>query len=361
MVPTTQDYDFRYGQRSQGQMTGTREGITAVADRINVFISSTFAGLELEREFVALTCRRMGLRARFYPEESTAGSHERDYLRQLERCQLMICILTIESAAVVEEVELAAQLGIPVIELAPERALSDGSFARLEGATQMLGRFHRFQRPYRNLAELEQAVESAVSEIFTQRWSSSTTFRNFDGQIYDDLSLRLRRASYRYAAGQETSILVLGPRKSRQVYEAQYFDALRGRVERCLADPSDGFQFIHVFSAAKTLDAVGSPEYSRANEAVEWLHGLLPSLKNNRKVVVAPVDGEITAAHINDSTVAIATRLVDRYFVDLEAAGPAANELWRLMLHARDRKEVELGQFIARVQAKLSSTAGGGG
>lgn len=324
-------------------------------DQINVFISSSFEGMEHEREFVALTCSRMGLRARFYPEESTAGSYERDYLRKLHACQLMICILTTESEAVVEELEVAQQLGIPVIELAPERRAPSGRSATLQGATSMLGRFHRFQRSYRSLAELERAIQSAVSEIFTLRWTSATQFRNFDGRVYDEISTSLRQSTYRYAAGQETSILVLGPRRTRSVYEHEYLEALHRRIERSLTDSTDRFQFIHLFSAPRTLDAVNDKEYHRIADSVSWLCEHLPLLRDHPRVVVAPIDGEITAAHIHDSTVGIATRIGDRYFVNLDAAGPAANDIWKLMLHARDSRGVELGGFVEEVKDRLEA------
>ncbi len=324
-----------------------------MGDRIDVFISSTLADLAFEREFVALTCRRMGLLAHFYPEESTAGSLKRDYLRQLHKCHLMICILTTESAAVVEELELAQQLGIPVVELAPERPTSDGRFSRLKGAGSMFGRFHRFQHAYRSLADLETAIEAAISEIFTLRWTSAATFGTLDGRVYDNIAVSLREASYRYGAGQETSILVLGPRRARMVYESQYLDATRERIERCLNDGSDQFTFVHIFSAAKTLDAAQLHEYPRLAESLEWLEKVEPRLRDNPRVVVAPIDGEITAAHICDTTIGIATQIVGQHWVTLNAAGLAANDLWKLMLQARDSNGIDLKTFIEQVRCRI--------
>jgi len=178
----------------------------------------------------------------------------------------MICVLGHESAAVEAELESAQRLGIPAIELALEHRVSDGSFARLEGAKTMLGKYRRYQRAYRSLADLEAAIESAVSEVFAHRWTSAATLGTFGGTVYESIAMSLFEASYRYGAAQETSILVLGPRQSRSVFETQYFDALRSRIERCLSGEADDFHLIHIFSAQRTLQAADSTEYKRITD-----------------------------------------------------------------------------------------------
>jgi Domain of unknown function (DUF4062) len=315
-----------------------------MSGQIRVFVSSTFKDLRREREYLAIVLERMNLHVKLFPEEAGPGTGQNDYLKYLDKCHLMIAVLTGDSSAVQLELDKAERIGIPVLELAPLLDMSGGTLGLGPMAQQQRSRKARFQRKFSTLKELGEAVTETISEILLDRFESTQEFKPFTSDIYRALESDLGSASRQHALAQQTSSLVLGAKKDRKPYESPYLDKLRKTAG------NNGVRFLHIFSWEATLEAVKSGEYPDAGSSIRWLAGQ----KIGDDFKVCPIRGDVTAVVVNDSLVQVGTRLgTERFLIDANQAGSLARSIWDKLETYAAEYSTQLPIFLAECETRL--------
>lgn len=312
-----------------------------MGSRPTIFISSTFSDLRYEREFVADVCDEMGFDVLFFPEHSTAGGGQRDYLTSENDAQILVYLVTRESDAVKEELELAAELGLFVVQLARVEELGDDATAISKFAGS-LRHGARYQDVFRTLAELRTKVREGVSEAVARRLSDRGGLAEWSPSSYESAAAIVRATNWRFGLVQDTSSLLLGPRRGRLSEERKFLDSVCSFVSRVVESDSDGpleqepgtarwpeVPFIHVFNASATIEAIRSGEYPFMDEFLGALEDFYLPLVKAGRVVICGIDLEVSPILICDDSCEIGTRLADRiYYGRFSAFGSSASRLW---------------------------------
>ncbi len=312
--------------------------------RPTIFISSTFSDLRYEREFVAGVCGEMGFDVLFFPEHSTTGEGQRDYLTSENDAQILIYLVTRESDAVKEELELAEELGLFVVQLARVEELGDEATAISEYATSLRGGA-RYQDVFRTLAELRTKVREGVSEAVARRLSDRGGLAEWNPSSYETAAGIVRAGNRRFGLVQDTSSLLLGPKSGRLSEERKFLDSVRsfiGRVvdsrgprsvqgteEDISATKWPEVPFIHVFNASATTEAIRTGEYPFMDEYREILEDSYLPLVREGRIAICGIDLEVSPILVCDDSCEIGTRLADRiYYGRFSAYGSSASRLW---------------------------------
>lgn len=301
-------------------------------ERVRVFISSTWANLRREREYIAAVCRDLALEPMYFPENSLAGSNVRDFIARVQESHIVIHVATQPSAFVDAELEAAEALGIPIIELAERQLLADRSGTKV--TDEALARRRRslgFQRDFDTLEELGEAVRTGLSAMLARRFGSVLSVKAFGEDAYDKARLSIQAAHYRLATVQETSTLVLGPRHERQLSERRFLEELQ-RLIAAVLDGSRDVQVVHVFDGGTTKEALNAKEMYRASEAtIAWLLDRADAIEAHEKVTISVSDGPLTATIVADSALEMSTVLGRRYYLWLAEVGGAAHDMWEVI------------------------------
>ena len=320
-----------------------------MADQIRVFISSTYSDYRFDREYVAMQCRQMGLEPRMYPDMGTAGARK-DYLEVLQECDVMVLLIPArDSDAVAEEIRLARANGIPFVPLVRSQPALSTRGARLAKRQAEYLRENRVEHisDYESLDQLGTAARDGIARVIHRRFTSPMHFVRWTSNVYQQAARFLYLAGSRVAIAQQTSTLVLGPKKGRIRYENEFYTEFLQRIKEAVEQGEP--RILHVFDGEATADEWNGhkDQYPRWEEAQSELRGILPSIKDPGQVKIACSKQRVTAAMVGDASFQVCAMYGNRHYAWVHEFASGANELWEILDElAEDR--MEMGDYLDR-------------
>jgi hypothetical protein len=292
----------------------------------------------------------MGFDVLFFPEHSTAGGGQRDYLSAENDAQILVYLVTRESEAVREELKLAAELGLYVVQLARVQEFDDGGSGISELARSERGG-PRYQGVFRTLDELQERVREGVAEAVARRLSDRRGLTEWGPASYEVAAANVRATNHRFGLVQDTSSLLLGPKAKRMSEERRFLESVDSFIDRTIPQVATGKRrasraqdsdaalvqttwpvvpFIHVFNSSSTMEALRKvDDYPFIEERIEKLGSFYLPLVQQGRIAICGIDAEVSPILVCDDSCEIGTRLADRvYYGRFSEFGASANRLW---------------------------------
>jgi hypothetical protein len=328
--------------------------------RLQLFISSAFQSLRYEREFLCLACERMGWEALYYPEQSHAGSPSRDYLRRLRDAHVLVYIIGQHaSAAAQQELDLARDLGIPIVPFARWTQTRNGR-RRPKAADAFVAQTGaEFVQGFDSLRELEEGLVAGVSAVIADRVArSNVSLEPYSEHLYVEARELLGLAERRYAIAQKTSTLALGAHRSRIGPEDSWLSEWHEAILGVLSG-KDGRELVHIFDSKATLTALTGAEranFPEAADAIAFMRAILPRLGSTPAVRIIARQRPVAPAVLSDGGLLIpATYEVTHYF-RVGHALTAANQLWEVLNRIAGEEAdamAHLEDFVGRAEVAV--------
>jgi hypothetical protein len=328
--------------------------------RLQVFISSAFWTLQYEREFLALTCERMGWDALEFPEDAIAGSPGKEYLRRLREADVLVYLVgTQRSAATDRELELAQEIGIPIVPFARWNQTRGGR-RQPKAAKEFIARTGaEFMQCFDSLRELEQGLIDGVSAVIAERVArANVSLEPYSERLYVDARELLELSERRYGVAQQTSTLLLGPNKSRRGPEDVWLAEWKAAIANALNGDTK-LELLHIFHGKATMDQLQGKrrsDFPDAAKSIAYVKSILPLLSAGAQVRVVMRERPVAPALLADGGLLIpATYEVSHYF-RVRHALSAANQLWTVFDRIADEHDdalTRLADFLDAAEAVL--------
>jgi isopentenyl-diphosphate delta-isomerase len=318
-----------------------------MADRLRVFVSSTFADLRLEREYLIEVLTQMGLEPVLLPELSAPGDFATGFLRELDESHLVIYLVTRKSKAVDRELLRAKEIGLPVVELAQKPA-SRLARKRRESIPHQQGEFG-------NLHELRAKVEEGVATAISRRFAATSSMKFLGDDVYNSCQLYVDRAQRRLGIIQRTSSLILGPRRDRLEEEGRFLRALQKRLDGIKAGDDPMLEIAYLFHRDDTLRELreNASAYPHARDAIVWLRAF--GEPAHAGIRVLPVSEATTPLVLMDSTLSLTATIGRNLWFEQLEAGRASLATWDQLVNVSESGPLSLRSVLEEAMSVLDS------
>lgn len=325
-----------------------------MADRVQVFISSTFEDHALDREFIEILCKEMNLTPKMFPEHSIAG-RSREYLKALSESHVMLLLVPDRnSKPVKEEIDCSRMNGIPFVPFFKVKPGAAKNYRSILNRSKKFKLEHSTEHAcvYSTLNELSRGVKDGIAAILATRMSDKLVLMPWTADVYEQARVFLPLSGSRLGIAQCTSTFILGPHIDR-LQENAFHDNCYEFIESILSGSND-VRLLHVFDRKATMNDIvdNKVSYPYLKETLNRLEKLLPEIDATTSVKFIPTDGNLTPAMVGDNRFQVATVFGDqRFYMWLSESRSGANRLWEILNGITPSKS--LSDFIVEAKASL--------
>lgn len=261
-------------------------------DKLRVFVSSRIHENERWREAIQGSIDSAGHLAVLYPERSDGQRRTRDFRKGLADSDVVVYLLSGPPTAwVQQELDDVFKSGKPLIALEHRDSNSGADFA--EEHSLML-------RKFASLDDLNSIVIAELEGIISRRFQRPRDLYYWGGDTYQRAIEFIRGANEKFALLQETSSLVLGPKRDWDDAEKRFLEAFYTLAEDTTAGKSK-CEILHLFDREATAQAL-LREPSRYPNAAEWFSRLHQLQATNPRVRIAGVGSPLSPLMISDDS-----------------------------------------------------------
>lgn len=295
------------------------------APKLRVFLSSRIRGNSPWRDIIAQALEECAHEAIRFPESWHGQREAYAFLPAVQASDVMVYLISEYSPEVEHELQVARQEGIPLVLLA-NRAVGDpGSWHLTDEARRWLHSEVNV-KIFVDSQELAAIVKNEVEGIISRRFAEPRGLTEWGPEAYKAAAGLISSCGSRFALCQETSSLLLGPRRGRLAQERRFlaslFDVVFERATRT------GIEVRHVFDQECTASEIEGDRRSYP-EAIEWLDRTM-ELVDGGRIRLLPSNPPITPLMISDSSVLSAVFLGGKrkYGYPTMESGRLAQALW---------------------------------